>query len=290
MYLNSHTYYSLKYGTLKLKELLQAAENGKWNCFALTDINNTSTTLDFIRTAPKHGIKPVVGVDFRNGAQQQYVIIARNNKGFQKINEHLSTFSHQGLPYPQKCPLSSDVWVVYPFDWLSRWDITPERLEEQLEHHEFIGIPPRALNKIVGNKWKKVLHKMVAMPTGTFRNKRDFNAHRLLRSIDNNVLLSKLSKSEEGDPGDLIRTRDQLKEIYQRFPEMIERAETLLTDCSIHFDFGTDHPHKNLQTYTGSNKEDAKLINQLCLEGLAYRYPNADETVMNRLEKELSII
>ena len=47
MYLNTHTYYSLKYGTFKLKELLQAAENGKWHCFALTDINNTSYLIVF---------------------------------------------------------------------------------------------------------------------------------------------------------------------------------------------------------------------------------------------------
>ena len=37
------------------------------------------------------------------------------------------------------------------------------------------------------------------MHPATFATKRDFNAHRLLRAIDNNTLLSKLSAEEQAD-------------------------------------------------------------------------------------------
>ena len=290
MYLNSHTYYSLKFGTLKLQELLQCAQNFNWHCFALTDINNTSTSLDFVRLATDYQIKPVLGVDFRNGAEQKYVVLARNNKGFQRINEHLSRHTQKGIKFEDFCPLKMDVWVVYPFDLISKLVDEPEQALHLLKHHEFIGIKPQDLNKIKVSQWKKALPKMVAMPTGTFRHKKDFNAHRLLRAIDNNVLLSKLPKSEEGWEGDLVQHRESIKKIYAAFPEMIERAETLLTDCSIHFDFGTDHPHKNQKTYTGSDKKDFELIKKLCQEGLAYRYPEPSKKVLRRIEKELHII
>ena len=44
---------------------------------------------------------------------------------------------------------------------------------------------------------KKYEDKIVIQQQVTIRNKRDFNAHRLLRAIANNTLLSKLPKTEE---------------------------------------------------------------------------------------------
>ena len=38
---------------------------------ALTDINNTSACLNFVRKSQEYGIRPIVGIDFRNGADQQ---------------------------------------------------------------------------------------------------------------------------------------------------------------------------------------------------------------------------
>jgi len=67
MFLNCHTYYSLRYGTFSEDELLAFAQKNKVGQMVLTDINNTSACLNFIRKAPKYNIKPIVGIDFRNG-------------------------------------------------------------------------------------------------------------------------------------------------------------------------------------------------------------------------------
>ena len=89
MFLNNHSYYSLRYGTMAEKELLALAQEQECSIFPLTDINNTSGCLNFIRRAPEYGITPVVGVDFRNNAQQCYVCLAINNgtsvKGYKHI-------------------------------------------------------------------------------------------------------------------------------------------------------------------------------------------------------------
>ena len=73
MYLNSHTYFSLRYGTIKPEQLLAIASENKMQTLALTDINNTSACLEFVRLSSKYNIKPVLGVDFRNSTQQQFV-------------------------------------------------------------------------------------------------------------------------------------------------------------------------------------------------------------------------
>ena len=71
MYLNCHTYYSFKFGTMSTEQLLHKAKLKGCTQLALTDINNTSAVLDFVRLAPNYGIKPVVGIDFRNAAAQK---------------------------------------------------------------------------------------------------------------------------------------------------------------------------------------------------------------------------
>ncbi|HYQ55762.1 MAG TPA: PHP domain-containing protein, partial [Draconibacterium sp.] len=72
MLLNCHTYYSYKFGTLSIDELIDEAIEKGYNSLVLTDINNTSATIDFIRRCEGKDLRPVAGIDFRNGAQQQY--------------------------------------------------------------------------------------------------------------------------------------------------------------------------------------------------------------------------
>jgi DNA polymerase III alpha subunit len=66
MYLNTHTYYSLRYGTLNSKTLIQQAVESDLKTLVLTDINSTTACLDFVRLAKKNELKPILGVDFIN--------------------------------------------------------------------------------------------------------------------------------------------------------------------------------------------------------------------------------
>ena len=131
---------------------------------------------------------------------------------------------------------------------------------------------------------------MLALPTASFRHKKDFNAHRLLRAIDKNVLLSKLQKHDEGKPDDLFLNRATIERAYNSFPELITRSEKLLEQCHIAFDFGSEHPHKNLSSYTGNKTKDIQLIRRLVNDGLKYRYPQPNKAILSRIEKELGII
>ena len=78
MYLNCHSYFSFKYGTMSPEQLLAGAQSKGITQLALTDCNNTSGILDFFRLAPKYNIKPIAGIDFRNGAEQKFIGIGRN--------------------------------------------------------------------------------------------------------------------------------------------------------------------------------------------------------------------
>ena len=70
MYLNCHTYFSLRFGTISSADLArQAAEQGVQH-LALTDINNTSATYDFLKAARDLGLHAIPGIEFRNEQNQ----------------------------------------------------------------------------------------------------------------------------------------------------------------------------------------------------------------------------
>ena len=283
MYINTHTYYSYKYGTLSIEELLGLARLNGINELVLTDINSTSGSLNFVRLAPKYEVTPILGIDFRNGAKQKFIGIAKNNAGFQELNEYLSTHLHEEKPFPDRAPEFAHAFIVYPFDF---------SFDRELLANEFLGVRPEDMIKLSMTKWEDRLDKLVILQTISFKaSKIDFNMHRLLRAIDQNTLLSKLSKEEEGKPSDVMYPIGQLFEYYKKYPQIIVNTKSLLEQCEIHFEFNDPEHHQNIKTYSGSEEEDIELITRLCYEGLPYRYGESpNEEIMSRLDKELETI
>ncbi|HZW77465.1 MAG TPA: DNA polymerase III subunit alpha [Flavobacteriaceae bacterium] len=280
MYLNCHTYYSLRYGTFAVSELLNIAQQHNVKTLTLTDINSTSASLDFANRALQMGIKPVLGIDFRNGAKQQFVMLAKSNHGFQLINEYLSEFLHNQEKIPSRAKSLTDTFVIYPFATVDEMD---------LRENEFIGIKKEDINRFKFSHWKNRLEKLVILQTVSFQNKKAFNAHRLLRAIDNNTLLSMLPSSEQGDESQVFVSEKKLKDSFADFPELIENTRQLLDSCNVEFDFSRKHPN-NQKTYTGNGELDYRLLRKLTYAGISYRYKRTGERVLKRIEKELGII
>ena len=250
----------------------------------LTDINNTSAGLNFVRKAPEYNVEPILGIDFRNCANQCYVGIAKNNEGYLELNNFLSKHLHEGKEFALIAPNFEHAYVVYPFEKVLQND------QYSFAEHEFIGISIADLRKLPFSRLLKLKDKLVVQQAVTFRNKADFNAHRLLRAIDNNILLSKLEKTEEANENEKMFPVENLVAAFSEYSFILENTEYLLNCCSIHFDFSKDRQPQNLKTYTGSQEEDEKMIKRLCQEGLPYRYENPGKEIYNRLEKELQLI
>ncbi|MCE2787924.1 MAG: DNA polymerase III subunit alpha [Bacteroidota bacterium] len=280
MLLNCHTYFSLRYGTLSVEALLAMAKQQGYTALALTDINNTSAWVEALRLAPGFGLEVKPGIDFRNGVNMQYVGIAQNNRGLLQLNEHLSYHLHHGLPFDVCAPDMPDVFIIYPF---------ASAIGRSLRVNEFVGIGAQDLLKTnlvqsVGEK------KMVALHTVSFTDKRSYNAHRLLRAIDNNTLLSMLPKSEQGNAGAVIPSADEMQSMYRQYPILMRNTERLLNNCHAYIEFGK-FANKNLHCYTGSAAGDMELLKTEAEKGMAYRYGNAVcPDVHARVEKELRII
>lgn len=262
--------------------MLEHAHRIGVECLALTDINNTSVSLDFVRLAKALNIKAVLGIDVRNGANQLYVALAKNKEGFSALNAYISQYlTTQKIPIPKLAPDFEDVFVIYP---LSN---APNR---NLKEYEFIGINKDDSKNFHFRKKAFPISKYVFLHAVSFSSKKDFNAHRILRAVANNLLLSKLPKTEEGKPDHKFLNSEELSEIKAQIPELIEKSNELLNQCYINFEFDAIDANNNQKSYTGNLDLDFRLIRKLCYDGLGYRYEKINDNIIQRIENELNII
>ncbi len=256
----------------------------------MTDINNTSACVYTMKDAAQHGLDASIGVDFRNpvysGVEQQYIAIARNNEGFREITQHLDLHIHSNLDFHNRAPHFDNVVVVYPLE--NCWNDKSTIGFSDLKEYEYVGVRPEQLSRLHLSPWYSHQHKLVVLQSASFRNKKDFNAHRLLRAIDNNLLLSQLPASKQGNINEQFRSVDELMSHFKEFPVIISNTRKILEECKVDFEFGKK---KNKNPFFSSIAEDNEQLRNEAYSQLPYRYgKNPPQTVLQRLEKELQMI
>jgi DNA polymerase-3 subunit alpha len=108
----------------------------------------------------------------------------------------------------------------------------------------------------------------------------------LLRAIDQNILLGKLTPADIAGQDEMLYGQDDLINCYEDYPAIIKNTERLIEDSTISLDASI----KNRKTFTGTPYDDKLLLEKLAREGFAYRYPDRDKRAKGRLEKELDVI
>src|SRR6185369_10287471 len=261
MYLNCKTYFSFRYGTYSTQGLVKAAIDKGVTALALTNINSTCDAWDFVKFCGEASIKPLVGVELRNGDLLLYVLLAANNKGFAWINEFLSLHLQEEKPFPvaaEEQPFFDDLWdgfVIYPLG---------SKDPGQLFPNERIGVLPSELNKLYGIDLKKNADKWVIRQPVTFQDKTHYNVHRLLRAIDKNILLSKLPPETVCHPEEYFVSPDKLLDAFRQHPFIVTNTYKLMDSCNVRIDFHTD---KNKKTFSATLEDDRILLAKLASDG-----------------------
>lgn len=281
MYLNCKTYFSFKYGTFATTELVEAAAAKGITALALTNINSTYDLWPFIKCCRDHHIKPIAGVEIRNGDELLYLLLAANNQGLAWIHRFVSEHLLAEKPFSREQTFFQAAWdgfVIYPFGAKPFHELLP---------NERIGIRIHDLTKLYGTDWKKYEDRFVIRHPVTVQDRDHYYAHCLLRAADKNKLLSKLEKKECCDPDEIFLSPEQLLLHFRHYPGMVTNTYRLMDACCIEMDFGKD---KNMQVYGGSRVDDRILLEKLASAGLRRRYGPAHKEATARLRRELDII
>jgi len=279
LYLNCHSYYSLRYGVLPVEKLVAAALKNDVQALALTDINNSTGMMDFIAECRVNRLKPIAGMEFRDeDFRLLYIAIARNNEGFREINEYLTRHNLEKTPLSPRAPSFENAYVIYPFN--SKAPVKPSG-------NEFIGIRPEEVNRLITSRFRYNQQQLIALLPVTFSCDDEPVLHRHLRAIGKNTLLSKLTPDDLASPKEIFMPPDFIGIIYSDYPQIIRNAERLAGECDVDMDFTTV---KNKRTFTGSRYDDKLLLEKLARDGMQYRYGKSNPEAARRVEHELEVI
>lgn len=275
MYLDAKTFYSFCFGTYSTATLVEAAAEHGLASLALCNINCTYDHWEFVKLCRESGIKPVLGVDIRNGDTHCYLLIAKNNNGLYWINRFLSAHLIGKKEFPTDPSASVDVFVIYPYG---------AKNPQQLAPNERIGIKPYEVGSIV--KLEAGDHYVIHQPV-VVQDKEHYYLHCLLRAIDKNIVITKLDKTFCCHREDVFAPPAKLLSAFKRYPGIVTNTYKLLDACSIDMDFDSD---KTRQVFGGSKEDDFILLDKLSRSGLIRRYGKRNKKALDRLDYELKVI
>jgi DNA polymerase III alpha subunit len=284
MLLNTHSWFSLNHGVLSPEQVLQEAHTLGLQQVALTDINCTAGWSDFFRLAAQYRVRPLAGIEFKVDTRTLYIGIARNNNGVHQLCSLLTDLLLDGDALPERAPDLPDTFIIFPYSALN--------IPSQLRPNEFVGVRPGDVNRLRFSPWMKRKDRLVALAPATFRSdpilaKRDFNVHRLKRAVDTNTLLSTTPPSHVAVPENRFLSEEQLCTAFAAVPELVWNTRRLMEQCEVHFAHGKS---KNRRTWSNDASADLELLRKETQAGLLHRYRAPTQLVMDRMERELTVI
>ncbi|WP_313002829.1 DNA polymerase III subunit alpha [Chryseobacterium gleum] len=277
MFLNCHSFHSLRYGTLSIEELVEQAYASGSTELVLTDINTVTGIYDFKKECERVGIKPIAGVEVRKEGKLLYITVAKEFSGIGEVNRIITQHNCDGKELSETAPEFKNVFVVYPMS----------NIPESLKENEWVGVRIEELNFLIRPEYQKLIPRMVVLHPVTFSTGEEYKLHKILRAIDHNTLLSKLTKRDICRESEYFIPEKEIVKAFERYPEIVKRTKAMLAQCSFEFDF---KKVKNKQFYTKSKSDDVKLLRRLAYSGLEKRYGTHHEMARLRVEKELKVI
>lgn len=270
----AQTCFSLRYGVVDEKYWLNWAILNGHNKLVIADTLSTSAIFPSMQEAQKCGLQIIPAIDIPD----RYILVAQNWNGFAAMNSFLSTHLHNTKAFPERAPQMDGVIVIYSFNKDNYF--APKE-------NEYIGVRPTDLNRINYSPWKYHSEVLMAAPRMRFRNKRDYNTHRLLRAIDANTILSALPIENQAPPEDVLLSYAEIIHAYRNAPHLLHRTERILDSCCFHYTFLVG---QNKSIFGQSLHDDVENLKTQSEKGLLRRYQKITPELNARLEKEIDVI
>ena len=325
VHLHTHSHFSLLDGLPKMEGLIQKVKELKMDAVALTDHGYMYGIIEFYKTAKKHGIKPIIGVetyvaprtinDKETGIDDKkyhLVLLAKNNTGYKNLIKLITKANLEGFYYKPRVDkellkkysegliaMSACMSGEIPRAILTRdfkraeeliqtyKDIFKDDFYLEISHHPNIKVWDTVNKKLIEYS-KKFNVPLVATYDVHYIEKEDAKAQDTLMAVQTGAKLG------EGDRITLAQDDFSLKspkEIYETFPypkEALLNTVKIADMCNVEIELGVIQlpDYEVPEGYTTES-----FLRELCISGAKDRYgENIPKNVMERLDYELSVI
>ncbi len=324
VHLHLHTEYSLVDGTVRIKALMDKAQELGMPAVAMTDQHNLFALVKFYRAAEAAGIKPIIGADvlLRNPDDPEHVsrlvLLCQNRQGYLNLCELLSRAylegQHHGNPYVRQ-------------DWVAEWsgglialsagregDIGQAILNnhpnraKQLAQNWMSLFPDRfyielqrtgreqeqEYEAIALNLASSLGLPVIASNDVRFLERSDYQAHEARVCIHDGRLLSDKRRERRFSKEQYFKSPQEMQQLFHDLPEALENTAHLARRCNLEMEFDTYHlpdfptpDQLDVETYLRKVSK-AGLKDRLTRHAATEKYPQ--EAYTERLHLELDVI
>jgi error-prone DNA polymerase len=269
---------------MKIDSLCKAACKAGMESLALTDVNGLYGWVEFVQKCQKSGLRPLCGADLR-AEDGHAVLLARTARGYERLCRILSDrHLEQGFSLSRALLEDRRYLAVLSRDLKLLETLLRESGPEDL----YVEIVPSEEN---GNALRFArAHSLapVAAQDSYFEHPAGFERHRVLRAIDGNTKLSRLSEKDEVvSPRRFFCDEAWMRAQLSYAPEAVDNAARLAEELKGDWRLGETvfPPYEEF-----SNLEAYSTLRWKCYQGARSRYEKLTAEVTERLERELKII
>jgi len=276
IHLNTHSYYSFCRGVDSIEKICAAAKECDMNQIALTDTNGIYGLIWFLQIAREMNITPIIGTELVYG-NSRAILLVKNRQGYANMcriltQMHLDTencfsMTHAISRNSAGLIVLSDSLALLP---LLKQRISPENLYVELQpgpermkllqYARENGLAPVATNNV---------HSVDA---------EGFKRHYVLRAIDKNTAISRLSSNDIVRPTAWLKSPSNMAASFPDCPEALENTLKIGEQCMHELDFGgTIFP----KLKTSSHKSTFDYLKHKTYEGANWRYGTINDQTKN---------
>ena len=324
-HLHVHTEYSLLDGSNKIKEYVKRVKELGMDSAAITDHGVMYGVIDFYRAAKEVGIKPIIGCEVYvapnsrfdkelTGGDDRYyhlVLLAENNVGYANLMKIVSRGFTEGYYYKPRVDM--EVLETYHEGIIAlsaclagevqRYIIKgfkEEAKKAALKYEKCFGkgnfflemqdhgIPEQqTVNAALLSMSRELDIPLVVTNDVHYTYDTDVESHDILLCIQTGKKLADEDRMRYEGGQYYVKSEQEMKALFPYAWEAVENTQRIADRCNVEIEFGvTKLPKFDVPT----GYDSWTYLNKLCFDGLKERYENADESLVERLNYELSVI
>lgn len=284
--LTVRSYYSLMWGTISPEKICRAAKQRGYNKLALTDTDNLYGLWHFLKSCEHEDITPIIGAEVTDPVSgNRAVCLVENDEGYRNLCR-LITRRHSDDPFDLESVLPAYAKGLIVITQCH--ELLPDWVEAGLTVATAVPRKPDG----AGLRLRRISQRLgiptIATPGSFFLDPDDIKIHRMLRAIDMNTTLSRLTAKDAAPSFAWLAPSSEYTKRFAIWPDAIRATQEIAERIEF------TGPQHGLVLPPWSDKEDrsaSQLLRNAAYIGARRRYgDDLSETVVDRLEHELRII
>ncbi len=323
-HLHLHSEYSLLDSTAKIKEIISRTKELNMDSVAITDHGVMYGVIDFYKEALENGIKPIIGCEVyvasgdrrnKDNVKENFyyhlVLLAENNEGYQNLLKIVSIGFTEGYYYKPRVDLEILRKYSKGLIALSACLSGPvaknilrvsyeKALETAIMYNEIFGqnnffleLQDHGIDeqKIVVSQILKISEEtkipLVCTNDTHYIYQEDYKAHDVFLCIQTGKTIQDEDRMSYGTDQLYLKSPEEMAKIFPFAKEALENTYKISKRCNVTIEFNN---YKLPKFKIKDNQDSFEYLQNLCLEGLKFRYGELTENLEERLNYELNTI